>query len=53
MAGQQQELIEQFAVLLKMCKGASVGDAVKKALQAPGLFVFGELVAMPAIQQVR
>lgn len=52
-AGQQQhELTEQFAVLLKMCKGASTSDPVKKALESPGLFVFGELVSMPTVQQV-
>lgn len=52
-AGQQQdELIEQFAVLLKMCKGASTLDPVKKALESPALFVFGELVSMPTMQQV-
>lgn len=52
-AGQQQhELIEQFGVLLKMCKGASTRDPVRKALESPGLFVFGELVSMPSLQQV-
>lgn len=53
-AGQQQhELIEQFGVLLKMCKGASTLDPVRKALESPGLFVFGELVSMPSLQQLR
>jgi hypothetical protein len=49
----QHELIEQFTVLLNMCKTKGVYDTLKKAREAPGLFVFGELVAHPCVQKVR
>lgn len=53
MEGQaQHDKIEQFTVLLKMCKGPGVEDAVQKALAATGLFVFGELVCLPTMQKV-
>lgn len=48
----QHAKIEQFTVLLKMCKGPGVEDAVQNALAAAGLFVYGELVCLPTMQQV-
>jgi hypothetical protein len=50
---QQNEKIEQYQALMKGCKGGGLRDMVGKALAEPGLFAFGELVAMPNLQQVR
>ena len=51
-SGGQSAKIEQFTVLLKMCKGPGVEDAVQNALGTAGLFAYGELVCLPTMQQV-
>lgn len=48
----QHAKIEQFTVLLKMCKGPGVEDAVTNSLAAAGLFAYGELACLPSMQQV-
>lgn len=48
----QNDKIEQFSALLKMCKGPGVEDAVQKTLGSPGLFVYGEIFSLPTMQQV-
>lgn len=45
--------MEQFLVLMRTAKGSALGDVVSRAIAEPGLFVFGELVSLPSIQQVK
>ena len=45
--------LEQFVLLAKTAKGAAAIELVKQALEAPGVYVFGELLDMPNIQEVR
>ena len=42
--------LEQFVLLAKNAKGAAAVELIKQALEAPGVFVFGELLDMPNIQ---
>ncbi|XP_013407470.1 COP9 signalosome complex subunit 7b-like [Lingula anatina] len=44
--------LEQFVLLAKSAKGAAAVELVKQALEAPGVYVFGELLAMPHIQEL-
>jgi len=44
--------LEQFVLLAKNAKGAAALELVKQALEAPGVFVFGELLDMPNIQSL-
>ena len=44
--------LEQFVLLAKSVKGAGAVGLVKQALEAPGVYVFGELLEMPNIQEV-
>jgi len=44
--------LEQFVLLAKNAKGAAALELVKQALEAPGVFVFGELLDMPNIQDL-
>ena len=43
---------EQFVLLAKSAKGAAAVELVKQALEAPGVYVFGELLDMPNIIEV-
>ncbi|CAH1774063.1 unnamed protein product, partial [Owenia fusiformis] len=45
-------LLEQFVLLAKSAKGAAAVDLVKQVLETPGVYVFGELLDMPNIQQL-
>ena len=45
--------LEQFVLLAKTAKGAAAADLVTRALEAPGVFVFGELLDSPNIKEVR
>ena len=45
--------LEQFVLLAKSAKGAAAVELVKQALDAPGVYVFGELLDMPNIVEVR
>ena len=42
--------LEQFVLLAKNARGAGAVELIKQALEAPGVFVFGELLDMPNIQ---
>ena len=42
--------LEQFVLLAKNVKGAAAVELIKQALEAPAVFVFGELLDMPNIQ---
>lgn len=44
--------LEQFVLLAKTAKGAAAVELVKQALEAPGVYVFGELLDMPNIQEL-
>ena len=44
--------LEQFVLLAKNAKGAAAVELVKQALEAPGVFVFGELLDMINIQDL-
>ena len=43
---------EQFLQLAKSAKGAAAVQLIKEALEAPGLYVFAELLHMPNIKEV-
>lgn len=45
--------LEQFVLLAKSAKGAAAVGLVKQALEAPGVYVFGELLEMSNIQEVK
>ncbi|XP_002740587.1 COP9 signalosome complex subunit 7b-like [Saccoglossus kowalevskii] len=54
---QQQQVgsnhpLEQFILLAKSAKGAAVVALIKQVLEAPGVYVFGELLEMPHIQEL-
>ena len=42
--------LEQFVLLAKNARGAAAVELIKQALEAPAVFVFGELLDMPNIQ---
>jgi len=45
--------LEQFVLLAKSAKGAAAVELVKQALEAPGVYVFGELLDMPNIVELQ
>jgi len=45
--------LEQFVLLAKSAKGAAAVELVKQALEAPGVYVFGELLDMPNIIELQ
>lgn len=44
--------LEQFVLLAKSARGAAAVELIKQALEAPGVYVFGELLDMDSIQEV-
>jgi len=44
--------LEQFVLLAKTAKGAAAVELIKQALEAPGVFVFGELLDMSNVQDL-
>lgn len=44
--------IEQFILLAKGTRGAACCDLIKTVLEAPGVYVFAELLALPNIKEV-
>lgn len=44
--------LEQFVLLAKTTKGAACAELVKQVLEAPGVYVFGELLDMPNITEL-
>lgn len=44
--------LEQFVLLAKSAKGAAASTLISQVLDAPGVYVFGELLDMPNIQEV-
>ena len=45
--------LEQFVLLAKNTKGLATVELTKQALEASGVYVFGELLDMPSIKEVR
>ncbi|XP_050516948.1 COP9 signalosome complex subunit 7b [Diabrotica virgifera virgifera] len=45
-------VLEQFVLLAKSAKGAACTELVKQVLEAPGVYVFGELLDMPNISEL-
>lgn len=45
--------LEQFVLLAKSARGAAAVELVKQVLEAPGVHVFGELLDMPNVIEVR
>lgn len=50
LSGQSQE---QFLLLAKAARGAALASLIHQVLEAPGIYVFGELLDMPAVREVR
>ena len=44
--------LQQFCLLAKTAHGAAILELIKQVLEAPGVYVFGELLVMPNIQEV-
>ena len=44
--------LEQFVLLSKTAKGAAAAELITRALEAPGVYVFGELLDSPNIKEV-
>lgn len=44
--------LEQFVLLAKTAKGAAAVGLIKQVLEAPNVYVFGELLDMPNIQEL-
>ena len=51
-ADKQSNPLEQFVLLAKTAKGAAAVELVRQALEAPHVYVFGELLDMPNMQEV-
>ena len=45
--------LKSFLLLAKTAKGAACVALVKQVLDSPSIFVFGELLDMPNVQEVR
>lgn len=41
--------LEQFVLLAKTTRGAACLELIRQVLEAPGVYVFGELLALPSI----
>lgn len=48
-SGQNQE---QFLLLARSARGAALASLIHQVLEAPGIYVFGELLDMPNVQEV-
>ena len=44
--------LQQFCLLAKSAHGAAILELVRQVLEAPGVYVFAELLEMPNIQEV-
>ncbi|XP_067109849.1 COP9 signalosome complex subunit 7b-like [Osmerus mordax] len=54
MAGEQTHCnqVEQFILLAKNAKGPALISLINQVLEAPGVYVFGELLQLPCIQKL-
>lgn len=56
MAGEQKpssNLLEQFILLAKGTNGSALTALISQVLEAPGVYVFGELLELANVQEVR
>ena len=44
--------LEQFILLAKSARGAAIIKLINQVLETPGIYVFGELLQMPNVQEV-
>ena len=44
--------LEEYCLVAKGSKGRTLADVVARATSDPVLFAFGELLAVPSVQQV-
>ncbi|KAJ8021742.1 COP9 signalosome complex subunit 7b [Holothuria leucospilota] len=52
-AGKTSNALEQYVLLAKGTKGAAAVALIRQVLEAPGVYVFGELLEVPNIQEVK
>ncbi|XP_053566270.1 COP9 signalosome complex subunit 7b isoform X1 [Bombina bombina] len=55
MAGEQKpssSILEQFILLAKGTKGSALPALINQVLEAPGVYVFGELLDLPTVQEL-
>lgn len=55
MAGEQKapcNLLEQFILLAKGTSGSALTALINQVLEAPGVYVFGELLELTNVQEV-
>lgn len=48
----QSSQLEQYLLLAKTAKGAAAAELIKQVTEAPGVYVFGELLEMPNIREL-
>ena len=46
------QALEQFLLLAKTARGPAVIELIKQALDAPGVYVFGELLASDCVREI-
>lgn len=44
--------LEQYVLLAKSTRGAGLVALIQQTLEAPGVYVFGELMEMPTVKEV-
>ena len=44
--------LEQFILLAKGTRGAAIISLINQVLETPGIYVFGELLQLPSVQEV-
>lgn len=52
LGGGSSAALEQFILLSKTAKGAAAAELIRQSLEAPGVYVFGELLDMPNIKEL-
>ncbi|XP_078524301.1 COP9 signalosome complex subunit 7b isoform X1 [Lissotriton helveticus] len=55
MAGEQKSssnVLEQFLILARSTKGSALPALVSQVLEAPGVYVFGDLLEIPCVQEL-
>lgn len=52
-ANTMHEKVEQCMLLAKGVRGLALVDLIHKATSEPGLYTFGQLLALPSVQEVR
>lgn len=45
--------LQQLCQMARLAQGQGLLDVIKQTLDAPGIYVFGELLILPNIQEVR